>query len=697
MLRTRVRASAAAGVILSLVFALLFTAVNMFDLFVPGWAPQIGQPTAVTLRVPYSPRITRGQGTATTFAYEHVRVRVPRGTVLSEANDDHRAAFANESLRRPPRATKMAALVAINAALVLMLTAYLRTFGHSRMRLLRTQIGILSVMLVTVLVSKLTLLFTGLPEYWVPSAVAALWVALSFDRRTALLVNIVLAILISGLLRYDIFLLFALLTRGMAATVLFFSVKEPRQMIIAGVLAGLSTALIHGALVVAFDGTFPIGADLAAGLDSQLLACVGGGAVGGLLASLLREPAERLLGHVSRDHLFALADLEQPLLQKMAREAPGSWEHSRAMANLAEAAASAIGADALLTRVGAYYHDLGKTTQPKYFVENLAHGEKSPHLELDPDISADAIMAHVVLGTRILREGGIPEPVVEFAYTHHGTQVVEYFWHKYRDMGNPRQLNEDHFRYPGMKPQTKETAILMLVDSIEAASRTIDPPERAKFEAMIERVVFTKLKSGQLDDCGLSLGDLHVLSTRMADTLVNMYHSRIKYPWQKQAEAAVKAAAGGSPDANAPATTPTSLPSPPQGAPTVSATATSPAEAPPTEVEKASGAIDKLPKALRSLLDSHPDAARRGTSPIPSLTPPGRDLPHPLPWPPQGGGSEGGYAVQVCAGFESHRLVIRQTPPPAASGGGWVGSRAASPVGRFACSDRASVSPSRDV
>ncbi len=173
----------------------------------------------------------------------------------------------------------------------------------------------------------------------------------------------------------------------------------------------------------------------------------------------------------------------------MAAEAPGSWEHARAMANLAEASAAAIGADALLTRVGAYYHDLGKTVQPKYFIENLAPGERSPHEELDPDVSADAIMAHVVMGTKILREGNIPEPVVEFAYTHHGTQVVEYFWHKCAEHGNPKDLTQEHFRYPGMKPQTKETAILMLVDSIEAASRTIWPPEHKKFEEMIQRVI----------------------------------------------------------------------------------------------------------------------------------------------------------------------------------------------------------------
>jgi putative nucleotidyltransferase with HDIG domain len=218
----------------------------------------------------------------------------------------------------------------------------------------------------------------------------------------------------------------------------------------------------------------------------------------------------------------------------MASEAPGSWEHARAMANLAEAAAAAIHADALLTRTGAYYHDLGKTCQARYFVENLAPGEKSPHEDLDPDVSADAIMAHVIEGVRLLREGGIPEPVVEFAYTHHGTGVIEYFWHKCVRLGNPKKLTEDSFRYPGMKPRTKETAILMLVDSIEAGARTVEPPSREGFEKLVERVLFTKIKQGQLDEAGMTLEDLRVLSNRLIDTLCNVYHSRIRYPWQDE-------------------------------------------------------------------------------------------------------------------------------------------------------------------
>jgi putative nucleotidyltransferase with HDIG domain len=535
MLRTRIRAGAVAGVVLSLVFALALAVLQSLELFVDSWTPEVGHTTAVTIRVPYGPRIVQDQQSdGSTISYEHARIIIPAGTMLSEQNDDHRAAVAYESIRRPPSASRILAFGVINFTLGILLTSYLRRFGQNRVRLLRTQIGLFSAMFLMMLVVKLLFLFTALPEFWVPVAALPLWVSLAFDRRTAFLVSLVLAFVAASFLRFDLVLLTVILVRGMGASLLFFDRKHPRQMVPAGAVAGLFACGLFVALTVVFEGTFSVTRDLAQGAGSMLVANFGGGLVAGVVALLFRDGAERVLGAVSRDKLLDLTDLEQPLLQKMAREAPGSWEHARAMANLAEAAASAVGADALLVRVGAYYHDLGKTVQPKYFVENLGPGEESPHDELDPEVSADAIMAHVVSGTKILREGGIPEPVTEFAYTHHGTQMVEYFWHKCLAAGNPKGLTEEHFRYPGMKPPTKETAILMLVDSIEAASRTIDPPEREKFEEMIQRIIFTKLRAGQLDESGLTVADLRILVTRMSDTLVNMFHHRIRYPWQDQ-------------------------------------------------------------------------------------------------------------------------------------------------------------------
>jgi cyclic-di-AMP phosphodiesterase PgpH len=547
MLKTRVVAKAATALALSVIFGALTASVQSADLFVSEWTAKAGEPARVTLRVPYGSwvldsavRVDPGKpaetpGGPTPFReYRNAGVIVPRGTVLDLERPEHRIAVAFDAARRKAYPFGLLAAGAIHVLLFVLLTTYLRRFGASRTKLLRTQVGIVSAMALVVVAAKAFLLFTRLPEYWIPVAVVPLWCVSAIDRRTAFLVNVMLAFMATSLLDFDLPLLFVLITRGLAASLLFVNVKKTAQLVSAGVGGGIVACATYAAVIVVLDGRLLWHLDVAKGLDSSLVACVGGGAAAGLLAAGLRPFAERLLGSVSRNRLVDLTDLEQPLLRKMATEAPGSWEHSRAMANLAEAAAAAIGADTLLTRAGAYYHDLGKTLQPKYFVENLAPGERSPHEDLDPDVSADAIMAHVVQGTKILRDGGIPEPVVEFAYTHHGTQVIEYFWHKCKERKNPKHLGEESFRYPGMKPQTKETAILMLVDSIEAASRTINPPERVKFDEMVQRILVTKLRSGQIDDSGLTLEDLRTIAAKMTDTLVNMFHGRIKYPWQKE-------------------------------------------------------------------------------------------------------------------------------------------------------------------
>ena len=615
MLRTRVRAGPVAGLVMSVLFSLVLTAVQLGDHYVRAWVPKMGEAVKVSVRVPYGPRVIRDRATGRSeLHYEHQRIVVPRGTVLRRESDSDWTAFSYDARHRPPETPRLVAVFAIFFTLTVGLTAYLRRFGHPRLRLLRVQGGLLAAMGLLAIVSKAVLLFTALPEFWLPVAAVPLWVATSFDRRTSFVVTVVLAFVVASFLDFDLILLCILLARGMSATLLYLDRKRSRQMILAGALAGLSAVALYVAIMVTFEGTFDWPGDLANPFGSQVIACFGGGLAGGLLGAMLRAPASRMLGHVPRERLLDLSDLEQPLLMQLAREAPGTFEHSRAMANLAEQAASAIGADALLTRVGAYYHDIGKSTQPKYFVENLSPDERSPHDELDPDVSADAIMAHVVLGAKILREGGVPEPVTEFAYTHHGTQLVEYFWMKCQQAGNPKGLDATAFRYPGMRPQTRETAIVMLVDSIEAASRTIDPPERDAFETMIQRIVFTKLKDGQLDECGLGVEDLNVIVNRMADALVNMHHHRIKYQWQaKRAQEFGVPSTAVSDDGT-------------RVAPERELHPERTSEAPPSEAVRPSaplvevGLASVVPSALASVLPEPPPATTR--SAVPSAPPP---------------------------------------------------------------------------
>ncbi len=429
-------------------------------------------------------------------------------------------------------------------AIGLFLATNLRRLGPGRGRLLRTHVGVFGLLLLFVVGAKATLLWTELPPYALPVAAAGIWAAEHLTGRLSLLVNFTLALLVASLVRFDVSVLVVFLATGIAALLALQHRRREGAMVLAGLWGGVAGTVVLLAVRLAARGRFDVVADLARGVESNLLAALAGGAGGGVLAAVLGSMVAVLLGSVPRRRLVDLTDVDQPLLRLMQERAPGSFEHCRAMANLAEIAAAAVGADALLVRVGAYYHDLGKTVDPKLFVENLEPGEASPHDGLDPDGSVESIIGHVTDGTRILREGGVPEPVVEFAYTHHGTSVVEYFWKKCLEQGNPKHLDEDRFRYPGMKPQTRETGILMLVDAIEAASRTIQPPSREGFEGAVYHVVYSKLRQGQLDESGLDLEDLRTIAETLVDTLVSASHGRIRYPWQKQpAESARSASA----------------------------------------------------------------------------------------------------------------------------------------------------------
>ncbi len=524
MFRTRIIAGRWAGLVLAAAFAVVATLIHVADAFVEPLRVRPGEPAPVTLRM---------HGATAAHLAPADRL-VARGTQLDTAAPRAAAVRAYEAARRPPGTRHLLGLWLAYLLIGAMTTTYLRTLSPGRGALLRTQIGLASLFVLLLVAGKLFLLLTPLPPHALPVAAVPLWISLYLDRRSAFAVSLTASLLAATLTGLDPTVLAAYFAASLTATLAFHHRKRPRTLLLpVGLYAALAAAITQVAASTVLEGAFHLPVDAASPWRSPLAASAAGGLLAGLVAYLLHPFAVLVLGAVSRARLQELLDLDQPLLRKMAREAPGSWEHARAMANLAEQAASAIGADAMLTRVGAYYHDLGKTVQPKYFVENLQPGEPSPHDGLAPEVSADAIMAHVVEGTRILREGGIPEPVVEFAYTHHGTSVIEYFWHACRQGGNPKGLSRDAFRYPGMKPRTRETGILMIVDAVEAASRTVEEPSRERFDDLVRRIVWGKLRQGQLDDSGLTMADLHVVVGRLVETLCNAHHHRIKYPWQQ--------------------------------------------------------------------------------------------------------------------------------------------------------------------
>lgn len=236
---------------------------------------------------------------------------------------------------------------------------------------------------------------------------------------------------------------------------------------------------------------------------------------------------ESLFGILSTMKLIELSNPNHPLLKKILTETPGTYHHSVMVANLADAACEAIGANGLLARVSCYYHDIGKTQRPGFFIENQMNGY-NPHDNLPPEASRDIIIAHAIDGANILRKYKMPKEIIQVAEQHHGTTLLKFFYHKAREKNN--QVNEEDYRYPGPKPQTKEAAIIAVADSVEAAVRSMNAPNAEKIKNLIQAIVKDKLQDGQFDECDLSLREIKKMETSFCTTLNGIFHSRIEYP-----------------------------------------------------------------------------------------------------------------------------------------------------------------------
>ncbi len=244
---------------------------------------------------------------------------------------------------------------------------------------------------------------------------------------------------------------------------------------------------------------------------------------------------ERLFDVQTDISLLELGDAAHPLLQELARRAPGTYNHSINVASLAEAAAESIGANGLLVRVGAYFHDIGKMFKPGYFVENQGR-DANRHDSLLPAMSTLVIIAHVKDGADLARQNRLPQPIIDFIEQHHGTTLVEYFYQQAarQSENDPDKevVEESSYRYPGPKPQTREAGVLMLADAAESASRTLVDPTPARIESVVEGIVMKRLLDGQFDDCGITLQELNRIRESLVKLLTAVYHSRVKYPDQ---------------------------------------------------------------------------------------------------------------------------------------------------------------------
>ncbi|MHA6250943.1 HD family phosphohydrolase [Oceanobacillus sp. CAU 1775] len=237
------------------------------------------------------------------------------------------------------------------------------------------------------------------------------------------------------------------------------------------------------------------------------------------------------LGILSDIKLLQLSSPNHPLLKKLLVEAPGTYHHSVMVANISETACEAIGANGLLARVGAYYHDIGKTVRPHFFIENQM-GSKNPHDYIDPKESAKIIISHPYDGVEMLKKSNLPEEIIDIAKTHHGTSLLKFFYFKEKKV-DP-EVKESEFRYPGPKPQTKEAAVISICDSVEAAVRSMNEPTEEKIEEIVASIMNDRVADGQLDESPLTLIELKVIQRTICETLKGIFHSRIQYPLKEE-------------------------------------------------------------------------------------------------------------------------------------------------------------------
>ena len=257
--------------------------------------------------------------------------------------------------------------------------------------------------------------------------------------------------------------------------------------------------------------------------------------IAGFVMTGLLPFVERGFGVLTDMSLLELGDAAHPLLQELVRRAPGTYNHSINVASIAEAAAESIGANGLLVRVGAYFHDIGKMLKPGYFIENQGQ-EANRHDELLPAMSTLIIIAHVKDGADLARQHHLPRSIVDFIQQHHGTTLVEFFYRRANEQqeanGNGDVVDENSYRYPGPKPQSRADGILMLADTVESASRVLVEPTPARIESLVHELVMKRLLDGQLDDSDLTLQQVHTIEDSLVKSLIAVYHGRVKYPEQ---------------------------------------------------------------------------------------------------------------------------------------------------------------------
>ncbi len=409
----------------------------------------------------------------------------------------------------------------LTSALMLFLGGYLYQFRRDILR--EEKLLSLFALIVCVMVTLIKLVsISGTGAYLIPTAFATMLIAILLDLRLAIVAGVMFALTAGIVADNNIRVLVVNLVGGIAGAFCVSKISQRSDITRAGFLVGIANFF-------AILGMGMLAGDVATLKLSWL------GFLNGIISAILTIGTlpylETLFHLTSAIKLLELSNPNHPLLRRLLVEAAGTYHHSLLVGNLAEAASEEVGGDSVLVRVGAYYHDIGKIKRPYFFTENQ-FGMENPHDKIAPGLSTLIITSHVKDGVELAREHKLPESIIDLIRQHHGTDLVKYFYSKAQENDREKVFEKD-FRYPGPRPQTKEAAVLMLADSVEAAVRSLREPSPGRIEGLVRKIIKERLAGGQLDESDLTFRDLDKIANSFVRTLCGIYHKRIEYPQLK--------------------------------------------------------------------------------------------------------------------------------------------------------------------
>jgi cyclic-di-AMP phosphodiesterase PgpH len=413
-------------------------------------------------------------------------------------------------------------LFIIISACYVVLYLFLYHFRREVLETVHKTVFIVIVILIFVLITRLVVMMPNVSIYLIPFGIIPIIVRTFYDSRLALFILLV-TIMICGFLVPNSFeFIFMTFIAGVVAIFSLSNIYRRGRLFFSALMVVVSYSSVYFGIGIIQEGSVT-------GLDWSTYGWFAGNGALLLLSYPMIFIFEKTFGFLSDATLFELSDTNQPVLRRLSEEAPGSFQHSLQVANLAGEAARAIGANHLLVRTGALYHDIGKLNRSEFFTENITQGF-NPHEKLTPEESARLIISHIEKGVELAKKYNLPEQIIDFIRTHQGTTTAYYFYRKYMEAHKDEKTDESMFTYPGPKPFSRETAVLMMTDAVEATSRSLTLYTRETVSEMVDTVIGNQIREGQFSEAPITFKDISVIKEVLKSRLINMYHVRIAYP-----------------------------------------------------------------------------------------------------------------------------------------------------------------------